>query len=437
MNHDPVSTSSSVSPAATDADRRRRMILGWFVNYMPTAWNRPWAGSDPNGWTDGEFYLDMARALERASIDLVMLEDSSVVPENFGSDMTAEFKATTKSPKHDPLPLAAAISQATERLGIVTTMSTSLYPPLRLAQLQATLDQLSDGRAGWNIVTSFENLAAQNVGLDTLWEHDERYTRAEEYVRLVDDFWTGAGGVSFDGEFYAAQVPAALPPVQRRPVLCQAGGSPSGMDFAARWADLIVSVPTGLPAMKAYRDGIRHRLETAGTDPDSCRVLYMITPILADTVAEAEAKEARMYSPDGDNFLRRLVQLSNVSEIDFSRYDLDLPIPEDATTNGAQSILDAMKAATRGSSLRQAMSGKGESTSLRLVGTPQTVADQMEEAMEFVGGDGFLLFHGGGGLISRRYLDEVLDGLVPELQRRGLAQTGYGPGTFGERLSAR
>ncbi|UFS57969.1 LLM class flavin-dependent oxidoreductase [Subtercola endophyticus] len=423
----------------TDA-AAQRMILGWFVNYMPTAWNRPWAGSDLTGWTDGEFYVDMARALERASVDLIMLEDSSVVPENFGGTTEAEFKATVKAPKHDPLPLAAAISQATEKLGIVTTMSTSLYPPHRLAQLQSTLDQLSGGRAGWNIVTSFEDLAAQNVGLSSLWEHDERYVRADEYLRLVESFWnggtSGSGAVSFDGKYFGAQSPAAPTPVQRRPVLCQAGGSSSGMDFAAKWADLIVSVPVGIDAMKAYRDGIRSRLEADGTDPDGCKVLYMVTPILGETDAEAEDKEARMYSPDGDNFLRRLVQLSNISEIDFAQYDLDAPIPEDATTNGAQSILESLKKATRGSSLRAAMAGNGESTSLRLVGSVQSVADQMEAAIGEVGGDGFLLFHGGGGLISRRYLDEVLDGLVPELQRRGLSQTGYGDGTFGERLAS-
>src|ERR1700712_4452198 len=107
----------------------QRMILGWFVNYMPTAWNRPWAGSDVTGWTDGQFYIDMARALERASVDLIMLEDSSVVPENFGGNTEAEFKATAKGPHNAPRPLAAAISQATDKLGIVTTMSTSLYPP--------------------------------------------------------------------------------------------------------------------------------------------------------------------------------------------------------------------------------------------------------------------------------------------------------------------
>ncbi|MBH0121005.1 LLM class flavin-dependent oxidoreductase [Rhodococcus sp. CX] len=410
------------------------MTLGWFVNYMPTGWNRPWAGPDPRAWTDGNFYVDMAKALERSCIDFIMLEDSSVVPENFGGDMVAEFKATVKAPKHDPLPLAAAISQETSRLGVVTTMSTSLYPPDRLARMQATLDELSDGRGGWNIVTSFEDLAAQNVGLEKLWEHDERYLRADEYLRVVSEMWSGRGGVEFDGRYYRVSGPAAPMGRQDRPVLCQAGGSPAGMDFAAEWADLIVSVPVGIDAMKKYRDGIRERIERSGGDPDRCRVLYMVTPILGETDAEAVAKRDRMYSPESDNFLRRIVQLSNISEIDFSTYDLDAPIPEDATTNGAQSILDTMKRLTRESSLRKVLGSTGESTSLDLVGSPATVADRMEEAMEVVGGDGFLLFHGGGGLITRRYLDEVLDGLIPELQRRGLARSEYAEGTFRERL---
>ncbi|MCL8027675.1 LLM class flavin-dependent oxidoreductase [Nocardioides bruguierae] len=416
------------------------LTLGWFVNYMPTGWNRPFNGGQPAAWQDGQFYVDMARTLDRAGIDFIMLEDSSVVPENYGGDMTAEFMATVKSPKHDPLPLAAAIAQATDRLGIVTTMSTSLYPPERLARLQASLDELSNGRAGWNIVTSFEDLAAQNVGLEKLWEHDERYARAHEYLDVVTSAWQGA--VAHDGRFHQVVSPGSPMPVQDRPVLCQAGGSKAGMDFAAEWADLIVSVPVGVEAMKAYRDGIRSRIAESGGDPDRCRVLYMVTPILGETDEEAQAKRARMYSDATDNYLRRIVQLSNISEIDFSKFDEDEPVPEDATTNGAQSILDTFKRLTKDSSLREVLGNSGESTSLDLCGSPATVADQMEAAMEEVGGDGFLLFHGGGGIITRRYLDEVLDGLVPELESRGLFERPVrdggpvaAPGTFRGRLT--
>lgn len=416
-----------------------RMLLGWFVNFMPPAWNREWAGPDPRAWTTGDLYLDMARSLERSALDFIMLEDSSVVPESFGGTMKAEFQATTKAPKQDPVALAAAISQVTEHLGIVSTLSTSLYRPDRLAHVLATIDELSSGRAGWNIVTSFEDLAAQNLGLERLWAHDERYARAAELVEQATALW-GAGGDTVDRAGATSSILAptgTLTPVQGdRPLLCQAGGSPSGMDFAAAHADVIVAAPPGLDAMKGYRDGIRARLVEAGRDPDSVKVLYMITPVLGETVAEAEAKAERLYAPTGDNIMRRLVMLSNQSEIDFSAFDLDRPIPDDATTNGAQSILDSMKRQTAGSSLREVLSSGGQSQSIPLVGTPQTVASTMEQAVDEVGGDGFLLFGGGGGLLTRRYLDEVLDGLVPELQRRELAQRGYAPGTFRDRIRA-
>lgn len=416
------------------------MTLGWFVNSMPPAWNTPWAGPDALDWASGEFYVDMARALERACLDFVMLEDSSVVPESHGGSAETEFTATTKAPKNDPLPLAGAIAAATRDLGIVTTMSASLYPPAHLARLLATVDHLSGGRAGWNVVTSFEDLAARNVGLDRLWGHDERYDRAQEFVDLVRQLWSsareGAEPVDHAGRYFTARgrLDAVTGP-QGSPVLCQAGGSPRGLDFAAGNAELVVAVPAGLEAMRTYRDAVRGRMEALGRDPDSCRVLFMVTPVVGETDAEARERHRRAYAPDGANLLRKLVMLSNQSEIDFARFDLDRPVPADATTNGAQSLLDALKEKSKDSSLREALAGGGQAESLPLVGTPETIADAMQEAVEVVGGDGFLFFGGGGGLLSRRYLTDVLDGVVPELQRRGLAQTAYAPGTFREKLT--
>lgn len=416
------------------------MTLGWFVNFMPPAWNTPWAGPDVARWANGDFYVEMARALERARLDFIMLEDSSVVPANHGGSARTEFMVTTKAPKNDPLPLAGAIAAATSDLGIVTTMSTSLYPPAHLARLQATLDVLSQGRAGWNVVTSFEEQAAQNVGLESLWEHDERYDRAAEFMDLVRQLWRAAGSgapVEHAGRYFSAsgRFDAPAPP-QGSPVLCQAGGSPRGLDFAADNAEVVVAVPHGLEAMTAYRRAVRERMERFGRDPDSCRILFMVTPVVGETDAEARERRARMWAPTDRNLLRKVVFASNTAEIDFAAFDLDSPVPPDATTNGAQSLLDQLKEKTRGSSLRQAFSEDGLAESLPLVGTPESVVDQMEEAMDVVGGDGFLFFHGGGGLLSRRYLTDVLDGIVPELQRRGLAQTEYAPGTLREKLAA-
>jgi len=417
-----------------------RMTLGWFVNFMPPAWRTPWAGPDVARWADGEFYVEMARALERARLDFIMLEDSSVVPENHGGSARTEFMVTTKAPKNDPLPLAGAIAAATKDLGIVTTMSSSLYPPAHLARLQATLDVLSNGRAGWNVVTSFEEQAAQNVGLDSLWEHDERYDRAAEFMELAQQLWRSTSDgvpVEHAGKYFTAAGRFDAPALpQGSPVICQAGGSPRGLDFAAENAEVVVSVPHGIPAMKEYRRTVRERMEKFGRDPDSCRILFMVTPVVGETDAEARERRTRMWAPTDFNLLRKLVFASNTSEIDFAEFDLDAPIPPDATTNGAQSLLDQLKEKTRGSTLRQAISDDGLAESLPLVGTPETIVDQMQEAMEEVGGDGFLFFHGASGLLSRRFLTDVLDGIVPELQRRGLAQTEYAPGTFREKLGA-
>ncbi|PRY10804.1 FMN-dependent oxidoreductase (nitrilotriacetate monooxygenase family) [Kineococcus rhizosphaerae] len=417
----------------------KRMALGWFVNFMPPAWRTPWAGTDVADWADGRFYVEVARALERARLDFVVLEDSSVVPQNHGGSARTEFMVTTKAPKNDPLPLAGAIAAATTHLGIVTTMSTSLYPPAHLARLQASLDVLSRGRAGWNVVTSFEEQAAQNVGLDTLWEHDQRYDRADEFVDLTQRLWRSTRDgtpVEHAGRFFTAtgRFDAPRPP-QGSPVLCQAGGSPRGLDFAARHAEVVVAVPQGVEAMARYRRDLRERRERAGLDPDACRVLFMVTPVVGETDAEARARHERMWAPTDWNLLRKLVFASNTAEIDFARFDLDEPVPADATTNGAQSLLEQLKVRTRGSSLRAAFAQDGLAESLPLVGTPETVADRMQEAMDVVGGDGFLFFHGGGGLLSRRYLTDVLDGIVPELQRRGLAQREYAPGTFRDKLA--
>lgn len=413
-----------------------RMLLGWFVNYMPTSWNRPWSGSEPTDWMTGEFYLDMARALERASLDFIMLEDSSVVPENFGGSMDAEFKATTKSPKLDPIPLAAAMSQVTNDLGIITTMSTSMYAPDRLAHILANLDELTGGRTGWNVVTSFEDAAAQNVGLPQLWAHDDRYDRAAEYLDVTRRLWAGgANPVEYSGQYFDVSSPTGTRPVTNgSPLICQAGGSPKGMDFAVDQAEVIIATPHGIEGMKTYRDGIRSRLEARGKNPDSCRVLYLVTPILGETDREAELKAERMYAPDTDSLLRRLVMLSNISEIDFQAFDVDRPIPADATTNGAQSLLDGMKKATANSSLREVLTSGGDSQAIPLIGTPETVANRMEEALDEVGGDGFLLFGGGGGLLNRRYIDDVVDGLIPELQRRGASQRGYSKGSLRDRI---
>jgi len=166
----------------------KRFHLGWFVNFTVDAWNGPWASSNGPDWTGG-FYIDMARALDRACFDYMILEDTCMVSDAYGGSFETSLKHAVFAPKHDPVPLVPLIAQATSRLGVVATMSTSFYPPFLLARLSATLDHICRGRFGWNIVTSGEDRAAQNFGMEKLTEHDLRYDIADEYVDLVCQLW--------------------------------------------------------------------------------------------------------------------------------------------------------------------------------------------------------------------------------------------------------
>ena len=161
----------------------KRFHLGWFCNFSSGEWDHPFTSGAPP-W-DGQIYVEMAQAMERACFDYIMLEDTLMVSEAWGGTMEATLRHALQAPKHDPLPLAAIIAHATSRLGIVATMSTMAYPPFMLARLASTIDSLSGGRFGWNIVTSGEDQAAQNFGMDELPPREQRYDMADEYVEVV------------------------------------------------------------------------------------------------------------------------------------------------------------------------------------------------------------------------------------------------------------
>jgi len=148
--------------------------LGWFMNFTPVEWDTELASPDAGRWQTGQFYVDMARDLERACFDLIMIEDTVMVADAYGGTMEGSLKHAVFAPKQDPLPLATLIAAKTSRLGVVATLSTSFYPPYLLARACSTVDSIAEGRFGWNIVSSAEDRAAQNFGLDALPEHDER-----------------------------------------------------------------------------------------------------------------------------------------------------------------------------------------------------------------------------------------------------------------------
>jgi FMN-dependent oxidoreductase (nitrilotriacetate monooxygenase family) len=346
------------------------------------------------------------------------------------------------APKHDPSPLAAIMSVATQRLGVVATMSTSFYPPFMLARLCTTLDHIARGRFGWNIVTSGEDGSAHNFGMDKLYPREVRYSMAHEYLELVCRLWdswdpdavvldreTGTYAdaskvreINFEGEYFKCRGPLnTVRSPQGRPTFVQAGGSPAGRDFAAKYADSIIATATGIEGMTEYRDDVRARAEGHGRKPDDVKVLFLVSPILAETTEEAYAKRERITS--APHYIEQaLAGISSVTDIDFSQFDLDEELPQ-LVTNGEQGSLDKFAQWGSGKTLRQLVADR-VNRSFELIGTPDDVAETMGEVMEAIGGDGFLI-SAPSMRVGRRYIADITEGLVPALQRRGLTRASY------------
>jgi FMN-dependent oxidoreductase (nitrilotriacetate monooxygenase family) len=429
--------------------------LGLFLQGSSVqAWGEPWTGRIGETWMQPALFVDIARALERACFDYVLLEDSSYIGESFAGSREIYLKHGISVPRQDPSVVATLMVAATQRIGIVPTFATFAYPPYLLARLMATLDQVSAGRIGWNMVTGSSDFAARNFGLDGLPEHDLRYDMADEYMDLVNRLWaswepgalvadpetgvlvdhTKVHAIDFDGTWYRARGPLnAGPCVQGRPVIAQAGGSPRGRQFAARHADTIVASVKGLPAMRAYRDDVRARMAAQGRDPETCKVLFLVAPLIAETTAEARLRAERRVARNAAQVDRRLAFLGKITNIDFAQFDLDAPVAS-LTTNGHQQTLDDFKRRAGDRTLREAMVAfSSDGGSVELVGSPDDVAAQMAEAMAEAGGDGFLFSMPD---VSRRVIAEIEDGLVPALQRRGLMRRGYEAATFRDNLLA-
>ncbi|WP_421988774.1 NtaA/DmoA family FMN-dependent monooxygenase [Roseococcus sp.] len=434
----------------------RPFHLGWFLQGSSVqAWGEPWTGAIGRDWMKPELFTDMARALERACFDYVLIEDSSYIGESYGGSREVYLTNGLAVPRQDPAVTATLMAAATSRIGIVPTFATFTHPPYLLARMIASMDQASSGRIGWNMVTGSSDYAAKNYGFKGgLPEHDLRYDMADEYMQVVNGLWdswepgalvantetgvlvdhTKVHSVDFEGKWYSCRGPLNSGPCpQGRPVIAQAGGSPRGRQFASLHADTIVASIKGTAAMKAYRDDVRARAAAQGRDPDEIKVLFLVTPILGDTREEAQLRQKQKAARAEAQLPILLAFFGKITNIDFANYDLDAPVDTlNLQTNGHQATLDDFKRTVGSKSLRQAMlSYRGTSGSVPLVGTPDSVAAQMGEAMEEIGGDGFLISTND---VSRRAVAEIADGLVPALQARGLARKAYGHAQFRDNL---
>jgi alkanesulfonate monooxygenase SsuD/methylene tetrahydromethanopterin reductase-like flavin-dependent oxidoreductase (luciferase family) len=238
--------------------------------------------------------------------------------------------------------------------------------------------------------------------------------------------------IDYKGRYYSSRGPLNSGPCpQGQPVIAQAGGSERGKHFAAKYADTIVCHPKGVDAMKAYKASINQRLAEYGRDPKSCKVLYLIGPLLGETEEDAQELVRRRKAAAEKNLEYSLARLGWITNIDFSKMDIDAPVGE-LTTNGHQESLRQFLVRAGKRTLREAMLDYSTSGQcVDLVGTPDSVAAQMGEIMQEVGGDGFLISMPN---VSRRTTAEICDGLVPALQKRGLVRKEYAHKQFRENL---
>ncbi|WP_027780012.1 LLM class flavin-dependent oxidoreductase [Paraburkholderia caledonica] len=432
---------------------QRQIKLGAFLmetGHHIAAWRHP--DTHAAGGLDFAHHAELAQIAERAKFDTIFFADSVGVRD---TDL-ASLSRTARADHFEPITLLSALSAVTKHIGLTATVSTSFNEPYNVARKFASLDHLSGGRAGWNLVTSSSEAEAHNFSLDHHFDHAVRYERAREFYDIVTGLWDSweddaflrdkESGVYFDpdklhalnhrGAHFKVKGPlnVARTP-QGWPVVVQAGASEAGRDLAAQTAEVIfVAHQTLDEAQSFYRD-VKGRLARYGRHPDDLKIMPGIFPVIGRTQEEAEEKFAALQA-----LIHPVVGVSLLSKmaggVDLSPYPIDGPVPELPETNGGKSrqqlLLDLARRENltiRDLYLRIA----GARGHRQVVGTPESIADQLQQWFEEEAADGFNIMSPWlpGGLV------EFADRVVPELQRRGLFRTEYEGATLRENLGLR
>ncbi|MFF9347270.1 LLM class flavin-dependent oxidoreductase [Streptomyces sp. NPDC014734] len=434
------------------SSQRRTMKLGAFLpapGHHVAAWRHP--NARPDGGLDFDYYRSLVRTAERGLFDMVFLSDGAGVRTKYRD--ADELSRQGRMVHFEPLTLLSALAVHTTHIGLASTASTSYNEPFNLARKFASLDHLSAGRAGWNVVTSATDAEARNFNLDRQADHASRYRRAREFMEVVTGLWDSweddaflydkESGRFFDpeklhilgheGEHFRVRGPlnVARPP-QGYPVIVQAGSSPDGQDFAARWAEVVFTVQQTLDGAQNYYRGLKKQVADHGRDPDQVKILPGAFIVVGRTRAEAEDKYATLQ-----DLVDPVVGLGMLSYqlgmVDISGYPLDGPLPELPPTEGSTSKQQLLyeKARREGLTIRElylsVAAGRGHRF---LLGTPETIADELEDWFVNEAADGFNIMPD----YLPDGLDAVVDLLVPELQRRGLMRTAYEGTTLRENL---
>jgi alkanesulfonate monooxygenase len=429
----------------------RQLKLGAFMrpaSIHTGAWRYPGAYPDAN--FNFAHLRHFARRLEAAKFDAFFMADHLAL---LNMPMEA-LKRRHTATSFEPFTLLSALAASTDRIGLVATASTTFDQPFHIARRFASLDHISGGRAGWNIVTTSNPDAALNFGLEEHMDHADRYDRAREFYDVVTGLWDSwaddafvrdvEAGIFFDpdrlhvldhkGEHLSVRGPLHIArPVQGWPVIVQAGASEPGKQLAAETAELVFCAHGHIEGGRAFYADVKGRMDAIGRDRESLKILPGAFVVVGDSVEEARAKRAHLDSLV--HYESAIASLSIALGTDASLFDPDAPLPEIPETNASKSGRERTIALAKRENLTvrhlaQRLGGYG---GLSFVGTPATIADAMQEWLETEASDGFnIMFpYLPGGL------DDFVDKVVPELQRRGLFRTEYEGATLRENLGLR
>lgn len=410
-----------------------------------------WRKATPAGGQHSlKYYIHLAKVAEAGLFDAIFFADAQGYRTIVGRDAYARVDAM----RIDPLVLLGALAASTDRLGLICTLSTSYNEPYAVARRMATLDHLSEGRAGWNVVTSTSQNEARNFGRDQHFGHAERYARAGEFLDVVKGLWDSfeegaveadqAAGRYFDpdkvhaidhqGDFFkvAGPLTCARPP-QGYPVIVQAGSSDAGQALAAATAEVVFTSHPNIPSARKFYAALKEQVVAAGRSPDSCKIMPAIQPLVADTEVEARAIEAELESLVHPDLAIAMLQMQIGQTLDLSKLDLNGPLPDMPDSNAARSIQARVAEMSRDgevSILQLARRIAAGRTSAALTGTPVQIADAMEQWFHAEAADGFVIVPP----VLPDQLEVFVAKVVPELQRRGLFRTAYSGSTLREHL---
>jgi len=428
----------------------RKMILATFIHNSgahPGGWRYP--GAAPVDQHDFKGYARLAQTAERGKLHCYFSGDSQSLPSISGRDA---YTATDYAGKLEPTTLVSALAAVTSDIGLIATVSTTYNEPYSVARRLASIDHISGGRTGWNVVTSAGGNEAKNFGRNELMDHDERYARAEEFVDIVkalwDSFeddahirdramaryidWQKVHQLNHEGKYFKVAGPLNVGrPPQGHPIIVQAGGSGAGRALSARTADMIFTAASSLDAAKVFYADMKKRAAGFGRNPDHMLVIPSVQLMVRSTQAECRALDDELL--DLIPSVLAIPTLSHQLGFDLSSYAPNDKLPEIPLTNGGQWVQQQIIKMARDEDLtieRLARRVSVSRASYSQTGTPEQIADMCELWFREGGADGFSL--------SPNYLPGVLedfvDQVVPILQKRGLFRTDYAGATLRENL---